>query len=75
MRMQLQTLQMQAMSLGVGGGLPGALPGSSAPMMVRAAEHRSALDGASSGASTVQMVVCLLRKQQEREVLTARMCT
>lgn len=35
MRMQLQTLQMQAMSLGVGAGLPGALPGASAPMMVR----------------------------------------
>jgi hypothetical protein len=34
MRMQLQTLQMQAMSLGVGGALPGALPGGSTPMMV-----------------------------------------
>lgn len=34
MRMQLQTLQMQAMSLGAGGALGGALPGASGPMMV-----------------------------------------
>lgn len=34
MRMQLQTLQLQAMSLGAGGALAGTLPGASGPMMV-----------------------------------------
>ena len=36
MRLQLQTLQMQAMTLGAGGALAGAMPGASAPMMVSA---------------------------------------
>jgi hypothetical protein len=58
MRMQLQTLQMQAMSLGVGGGLPGAMPGTSAPLVVRTGQHSAASDGAGSGASTVQTVIC-----------------
>lgn len=74
MRMQLQTLQMQAMSLGVGGGLPGAMPGSSAPMMVRTAHHPPASDGASNRVSTVQTVVCHLRMQHDARVAMAEAC-
>ncbi len=42
MRMQLQTLQLQAMSLGAGAALAGTLPGASGPMMVSAWSSKQA---------------------------------